>query len=605
MHGEEHSARPVVTVGGRDLPDDVASLLTSVVVDARRDVPAMFELQLSDEHGTVLDKAGIAVGSQVRVAVQLSGPGGPRPLVHGDVTSIEAEVGPAGRWTTVRGLDAAHRLIDKRRTQTFVKVSVTDVVRKIAQEAALGGGRVDSFAETIEHLWQPNISDWELLGRLALLCGAVVAVTDGKLDFRLPENARRAPSAVSGARQDPLVLERGVNLQVLRATVTAASQVTDVEVRGWDVAAKREVVARVAASTAGAVLPSVSPTALQEVSGAPVLVVPSAATSTTGRAKAHATAIADRVAGGFAEIDATVQGNPALGVGSAVALVGCGAPFDGKYVLSAVRHELSGDRGYVSHVTVSGASDRSVLGVTRPSAGTGAGPDVVTAVVTNVKDPDGLGRVKVKFPVLDSSLESWWARVVQVGAGPGRGLFVLPEVGDEVLVLLAGGDLGQPYVLGGLHNGRDKPALGQDAHVDGTDGRVTRRAFTSRTGMYVELVEKPGEERIVLSDKDGKQRVALVQKPDAAVEIVSSGPVNVTAQQDVTCTTETGRVTLHGKDVVLEGTASVQIKAPQVTVDATSALGLKGTTTKVEGTTATELSSAGITTVKGSLVKIN
>lgn len=613
MLGEEHSARAVVSVAGRELPDDLDAQLSSVVVDARRDQPTLFVLRFTDEHATLVEKSGIAVGAEVRVQVQLAGSGGPAPLVRGDVTSIEADVGPAGRWTTVRGLDAAHRLVDKRRTQTFVQVSASDVARRLAGEAGLRVGRVDAFPERLEHLWQPNVSDWELLGRLAAACGAVVAVRDGALDFCRPENARTAPAASSGARQDAFVVEHGVNLHALRATVTAASQVQDVEVRGWDATAKREVVARVPARTVGVELPSTTPAELQRVSGAPPLVVSSTATVTTAQARERATAIADRVAGGFAEVEATVRGNAELEVGSAVALVGCGAPFDGRYVLSAVRHEISGDEGFLTHLVVAGASDRSTFGVTRSGVGTwagtgtgaGAGAGVVPAIVTNVKDPDGLGRVKIKFPVVDGSLESWWARVVQVGAGPGRGLFVLPEVGDEVLVVLAEGDLGQPYVLGGLYNGADKPALGQAAHVGASDGKVTRRAFTSRTGMVVELVETPQEERIVLSDRDGKQKLSLVHKPQAAVEILSSGPVNVTADKDVTLSTQTGTVTLKGRAIVLEGTASVEVKAPQVTVDAKSALGLTGTTTTVKGQASVEVSSAGVTQVKGSLVKLN
>ena len=61
----------------------------------------------------------------------------------------------------------------------------------------------------------------------------------------------------------------------------------------------------------------------------------------------------------------------------------------------------------------------------------------------------------------------WWARTVQPGAGKDRGAAGLPEVGDEVLVAFAQGDLEHPYVLGGLYNGMDKPT--------GRLGRARRR----------------------------------------------------------------------------------------------------------------------------------
>ena len=78
----------------------------------------------------------------------------------------------------------------------------------------------------------------------------------------------------------------------------------------------------------------------------------------------------------------------------------------------------------------------------------------VSAVVTNNKDPDGLYRVKVRFPSFPTE-ESNWARVAvpAVGGAP----FVLPEVDDEVLVAFDHGDIRFPVVIGSLWNGRDRP----------------------------------------------------------------------------------------------------------------------------------------------------
>src|SRR5262244_2764750 len=46
---------------------------------------------------------------------------------------------------------------------------------------------------------------------------------------------------------------------------------------------------------------------------------------------------------------------------------------------------------------------------------------VEIALVTNVQDPQKLGRVKVCYPRLSGMPESEWARVVQPAGGPGRG----------------------------------------------------------------------------------------------------------------------------------------------------------------------------------------
>src|SRR5262249_43235482 len=59
---------------------------------------------------------------------------------------------------------------------------------------------------------------------------------------------------------------------------------------------------------------------------------------------------------------------------------------------------------------------------------------VMVGVITNNQDPDGMGRVKVKFPCLSDDEESHWARIAAPMAGKERGIYFLPEVDDEVLV---------------------------------------------------------------------------------------------------------------------------------------------------------------------------
>src|SRR5579859_5028492 len=104
---------------------------------------------------------------------------------------------------------------------------------------------------------------------------------------------------------------------------------------------------------------------------------------------------------------------------------------------------------------------------------------VEVAIVTNVQDPDKLGRVKVCFPRLPDKPESTWARVVQPAAGAGRGFYWLPEVNDEVLVAFQLGDAHVPYVLGALWNGKDKPMDG--AYAD----ENTTRMIQTKSGHQV------------------------------------------------------------------------------------------------------------------------
>ena len=86
------------------------------------------------------------------------------------------------------------------------------------------------------------------------------------------------------------------------------------------------------------------------------------------------------------------------------------------------------------------------------------GQDLHLATVTSVQDPDGLNRVQVELlshrgaPQQDGTL---WARVATPCAGGRKGAFLIPDVGDEVVVSFINGDSRYPIVLGSLWNGRD------------------------------------------------------------------------------------------------------------------------------------------------------
>ena len=143
---------------------------------------------------------------------------------------------------------------------------------------------------------------------------------------------------------------------------------------------------------------------------------------------------------------------------------------------------------------------------------------VVPAIVSNLDDPEKLGRMKVTFPWVAELAESPWARVAMAGAGKKRGIVMLPEVGDEVLVAFDHGDARMPYVVGGLYNGKDELPV---APVK--DGKVVNRAF-SRNGHRIELDDDT--DKITIATGDGKHSIVLDQKGSKIV-IETSGDVEV------------------------------------------------------------------------------
>ena len=301
--------------------------------------------------------------------------------------------------------------------------------------------------------------------------------------------------------------------------------------RGWDVAQKRALVGTAPAETTSAQL-STTPVELAQKFGGRTYVAVDVPYRTQAQVDTAAKSTADQLAGAFAELEGVARGNPKLRAGTAIALDNLGKPFDGKYTLTSTRHKYDPATGYTTSFVVSGRQERSLYGLTAPGGQfAGAAPirGVVPAQVTNAADPEGAGRVKLRFPWLSDSYESDWARTVQPGAGANRGAMVLSEVNDEVLVAFEQGDLNRPYVVGGLYNGVDKPRKGPVDTVDSGSGAVNRRAFVSRTGHRLEFLETAGGATgIQLVTGDDKFKAAGLTKADVQTraQVIEVGSVH-------------------------------------------------------------------------------
>lgn len=172
---------------------------------------------------------------------------------------------------------------------------------------------------------------------------------------------------------------------------------------------------------------------------------------------------------------------------------------------------------------------------------------VYPALVSNLVDPDGQGRVKITLPWSpDGSGAAYaaWARLATLAGGPGRGSWFVPEQGDEVLVGFEGGDPRRPYVLGGLWNGSDKPP----ATMDGA-GNNYKKILRTRNGVQVTLDDTDGAEQLSLQTpggqsltlQDGPGSITLSDSNGNSITLDSSG-VTIQAAAGLTVTAATAQV---------------------------------------------------------------
>ncbi|WP_437764029.1 phage baseplate assembly protein V [Sorangium sp. So ce281] len=194
---------------------------------------------------------------------------------------------------------------------------------------------------------------------------------------------------------------------------------------------------------------------------------------------------------------------------------------------------------------------------------------VAIGVVTNTQDPEGLGRVRLKFPWLAEADESNWARVAAPMAGDGRGVYFGLEVDDEVLVAFEHGSLERPFVVGALWNGKDRPPAGND------DGKNNVRVIRSRSGHTILLDDTEGAEKITIADGTGKSTI-VIDGPAGSIAITSDKGLAIQAKGGVTIDAGDGDLAIKCKALSVEARQSFAITGGQDgRVEAQSGLALE------------------------------
>lgn len=257
--------------------------------------------------------------------------------------------------------------------------------------------------------------------------------------------------------------------------------------------------------------------------------------------------------------------------------------------------------------------------------GTAAMPGVVVGIVTENKDEEKMGRIKVTFPWRADESKSYWIRMSVPMAGKNRGTWFLPEIGDEVLVAFDRGDVDKPFVIGALWNGKDNPP-----EVN-ADGKNNIRKIRSRSGHELIFddnkeqkkekiiihtnsghkiilddtdgkgqihVETKKGHKVTLDDTNGKEKISVIDKTGSNKMIIDSVKKSI----DIECSNQ---MQLKAQTINIDGTTAVNIKSMKIDINGTSKVDIKAAQLSSNGSAMASHEAGGIMTIKGALVKIN
>jgi phage protein D len=452
---EKHVALYGIELDGETIDANLAKRIREVRILSYLRLPDVCTLAASfpkgrDGLGEPIDEHPFAIGSRLEIKLGAREELTTTTLFKGDVVSLDLDFGPGSVELLVRGLDHAHMLQRSRRTRTFQNQTSSDIAEKILNEAGFDV-ETDPSGDPHEFVEQDNETDWDFMWRLAERIGFELVVEDGIGHFRR-----------QSIDTSPVELEWPGNLREFKPRVTAIQQVEQVTLAAQDPKTKQAI--DVTASTPNILARiGLDRDTITKAFDAADLHIATEPVASQAEAQAVAQALLDKLASAYVTAEGVCDGNPKIKAGETASITGVGQKFSGIYRVAAATHVLRGGSTYETRFATQSAHTL-LAGVGSPIPSPRFGAQLVIGVVTNNRDPDDMGRVRVQYPALGPDAESAWARILTPSAGNARGILMLPVVGEEVLVGFEHDDTTRPYVLGSLFGGVDKP--GEDLLQD-------------------------------------------------------------------------------------------------------------------------------------------
>jgi phage protein D/phage baseplate assembly protein gpV len=558
-NAEKHVAGVDVFVAGANLDPKWRDSMIELKVVNSLQLPDMALVRLKDPTGDAVDTHPLQLGKDIEIKTSATGAPATTSIFKGQIAAVEPEFGQQGVVISIRAYDKAHKLNRQRKTRTFQQVSASDMVSKIANESGLQP-KAKSTGVVHEFFQQSNETDWDFIWRLALMHDYEVVVRDTTLEFR-PANE---------GKDGTVELQYQQSMLSFRPRMSGVQQPSTVNIRAWDPKNKQAVTGSASnpqtSSQAGVPRASVS----KDLGGGTTAIADRVAAN-NGEANALAKATLGRMADAYFEADGVAVGNPAIKAGVKVNVKGVGQKFSGSYTVTSSTHHYRGAIGYQTLFQISGRSSRTLLELMRQPQERDWASSLVVGLVTNNNDPEQTGRVRVKYPSLSDSEESAWARVATPSAGNARGLLMLPQVNEEVIIGFEHGDTRRPIIVGSVFNGRDKP--GPDL-------------LQNRDGSFAVL----SNEKIHMHSKKDFE---IKSDQNMTVEIKQNETHKISGNYK---NEATGNGNLKAQQYVVEAGSSMTVKGVSVTVEASASLTLKGATVDIQG--------SGPVNIKGAIINI-
>jgi type VI secretion system secreted protein VgrG len=282
--------------------------------------------------------------------------------------------------------------------------------------------------------------------------------------------------------------------------------------------------------------------------------------------------------------------NPYFNAGSIVNITGEAVNEHdyGKLIITSVTHNISGSFSYENNFTAIPSENQTPPPphIHYPIA------NIQPALVTDNTDPDGLGRIQVKFYWQKDDEKTPWIRVAGAMAGKAgnnaQGFYFIPEVNDEVMVGFEDNNNDKPFVLGSVYH-KNAPAS------EWKDSKNQTKVIRTRNGNQIYFTDKDGKEEIKILNKDvgsptniisltmdGGGKITIETKGDL---VMKAKNISMTASDEIKM--QSGKATsIKAQQLSVNADQDITIKANDLSATANASIKIKGQDTSIESTTA-------------------
>ncbi|NHN28154.1 type IV secretion protein Rhs, partial [Flavobacterium jejuense] len=138
-----------------------------------------------------------------------------------------------------------------------------------------------------------------------------------------------------------------------------------------------------------------------------------------------------------------------------------------------------------------------------------------------------------------------WIRMTNPHSGGGKGMYFIPEIGEEVLVAFEAGNAEKPFILGAMYNGNESSGYA----TSGNDIKIIQ----TRSGHIIKFTE---DESIIITDKSGNK--IHLDTTGSNINItapktlnIQATDINISASNDINITSGNNKMVSVGANQIV------------------------------------------------------